>query len=101
MSVSTHLVNLQPFRLTDDGIQFTEIEIYEEMPMAVAFYTVNGKTQEYGLRLDIGKVAFLDIDPFEERWGEAEGRQRANALAAAIVKHLAAQPSQLAATHGD
>jgi hypothetical protein len=97
----THTVNLLPLQLVDRGIQLTEIEIFDEprLPLAVVFYTVDGVEQEYGLRLDFGKMAFLDIDPFES--DQATGRDRANALAVSIVKHLAQPQTRSAATYGD
>ena len=104
-TTQTQLVNLLPLNLADDGIQLAEIEIFTEprLPLAVVFYTDNGQPQELGLRLDIGKLAFLDIDPFETRWGETEGRNRANTFASIIVKHLAlpGQVRSASMAHGD
>ena len=103
-TTQTRWISLLPLNLEDGGIQLSEIEIFTEprLPLAVVSYTDNGEPQEYGLRLDTGKLAFLDIDPFEKRWGEAEGRDRANVFAAAIVRHLAQFPDQgRSAAHGD
>jgi hypothetical protein len=93
--------NLLPFRLMDGAIQLTEVELFEEppSPLALVSYTEDGVAQELGLRLDLGKLCFLDIDPFEKLYGEAEGRRRANVLAEELVKNLA-QPLS-AGTHGD
>ena len=100
----TQWISLLPLNLQDDGIQLSEVEIFTEppLPLAVVFYTDEGEAQEYGLRLDTGKIAFLDIDPFEKRWGEAKGRDRANVFAARIVRHLAQTPGRVrSAAHGD
>lgn len=100
-ATQTEYRNLISFHLVDGDIQFTEIELFQEPPSALALvsYTDKGAAQEFGLRLDLGKLCFLDVDPFEKHYGEAEGRRRANALAEQLVKHLA-QPKS-ATTHGD
>jgi hypothetical protein len=104
-ATQTEYINLIPYQFFDGDIQLTEIELFQDPPsqLALVCYTENGVSPELGLRIDLGKMCFLDIDPFEKRDGEAEGRERANALAQRLVKHLAelfAKPKSVG-THGD
>jgi hypothetical protein len=87
----TKLIDLLPLNLMDSGIQLSEIEVVTDprAPLAIVYYNDNGEPQEYGLRLDLDKLAFLDIDPFGDRWGREEGLQRANAFAESLARMLA------------
>ena len=104
MALRTTHRNLQPFRLVDGEIELTGIEIFEEPGSFIGLvsFTENGKPGLEGLRLDLGKICFLDIQPFEAIHGEQEGRRRANQLAYGVMAQLA-QPQSMSAAqaHGD
>jgi hypothetical protein len=94
----SHTIDLLPLHLEDSGIQLSEIEVANEppKPLALVYYNDNGQPQDYGLRLDLEKQAFLDLDSFRDRWGYEEGLARANAFAeslANLVTGLAMSPS--------
>ncbi len=80
-------IDLLPLNLEDSGIQLSEIEVATEPrgPLAIVYYNDNGLPQEYGLRLDLEKLSFLDLDSFRDRWGYEEGLSRANAFARSLA----------------
>ena len=90
--MQTKLIDLLPLNLIDGGIQLSEIEVVTEplAPLAIVYYNEDGQPQDYGLRLDLENRAFLDIDAFRDRWGEREGRERANAFAQSLSNLLLA-----------
>ncbi len=92
------------FGLIDGSIRLTEIEIFEEPGSFIGLvsFTQDGKSDPEPLRLDFGKICFLDIQPFEAAYGEQEGRRRANGLAYRVMQQIA-EPQSLSAAqaHGD
>ena len=103
MALKTIHRNLLPFHLVEGAIQFTGIEIFEEPGSFIGLvsFTENGKSGAEALRLDFGKICFLDIQPFEATYGEHEGRRRANQLAYRVMQQLAEPQSLSAQAHGD
>jgi hypothetical protein len=80
-------IDLLPLQLEDGGIQLSELEVATEPrgPLAIVYYSDNGQPQDYGLRLDLEKQSFLDLDSFRDRWGSEEGLNRANAFAQSLA----------------
>ena len=84
MSYKTKNVSL-PERLSRGGdVQFLQAVVFETpcLPLAIVNYSVRGRTEEYGLRLDLDKQVFLDHFP------DAESEAIASAAAPAIVDFL-------------
>jgi hypothetical protein len=81
-------IDLLPLHLEDGGIQLSEIEVATApgATLAIVYYNEDGQPQDYGLRFDLAKQWFLDIDPFGDRWGREEGQSRANAFAQSLVR---------------
>lgn len=78
-------IDLLPLNLADSGIQLSELEVAPLAPLAIVYYNDNGQPQDYGLRLDLDKQSFLDLDSFRDRWGYEEGLSRANAFASSLA----------------
>ncbi len=102
MPIATTYQDLTAFQLADGGIQFTGIETFDEPGAFIGLvsYTEAGVDGVEPLRLDFGKICFLDIAPFEAAYGEAEGRTRANVLAHRLME-LLAEPQTTNAAYGD
>lgn len=98
MPLTTTFRDLLPFHIAEGDIQLTGIEIFDEPGsfLGLVSYTRDGKPGPEALRMDFGKICFLDIEPFEAVHGEDEGRRKANALAYKIMQALAEPHSKTA-----
>lgn len=83
--IATHKVDLEPLHITVGKVALLEAEMpVERSPFVLVHYTVDGKRQHWGHRLDLDKRAFLDS--FEDG-SPSEIKDVADRLSEFLIPH--------------
>lgn len=90
--MDTIKLDLKPLQLGDKRFQFTEAEFTLDFsPMVIVWYAISGKQHKTGLRLDMGKLSFIDhLDNPE--W-ESIAKQSTSVILKSVQEYFASSPA--------